>query len=246
MNLKALIRQITPPIVLEAYSRLRHYQTWRPPLNPELLQLDNVPGFLAFEEGLLLYHLACEVPVAGRVVELGSYQGRSTVFLAAGTRDRADGSAAVIAVDHHKGSPEHQPGEECFNPLVACVDRTGIDTFPHLLSNIRSLGLEEWVEPWRCSTLAATGRFSGSIRLLFVDAAHDVNSVVAEIEAWEPFLVEGGILCFHDSGEEGPAIVAKHLRRCGYKQHALVGSLLALRRGPAGGTFPVPRAKRAR
>ena len=212
----------------------------------ELLQLDNVPGFLTFEEGLLLYHLARDVTAAGRVVELGSYQGRSTVFLAAGTRDRADGSSAVIAVDHHKGSAEHQPGEECFNPLVACADGTGIDTFPHLSSHIRRLGLEKWVEPWRCSTLEAAKRFSGSIRLLFVDAAHDVDSVAADVEAWEPFVVEGGILCFHDAAEQGPATAAKHLRRCGYKQHAAEGSLLALRRGPAGGTFPVPRAKRAR
>jgi predicted O-methyltransferase YrrM len=192
--------------------------------------LNDIPGFLAAEEAMLLYSLARETRVPGRVVELGSYLGLSTVFLAVGTRERGDGSLPVIAVDHHTGSSEHQPGQAYFDSTLANAAGDGIDTYSRFLENIRAAGLERWVEPWRCTTRAAANRFCGKIRLLFVDASHELELVAADVNAWTPHLAPGGLLCIHDVGDwEGPTIVAARLVKSEYDEFARAGSLLALR-----------------
>ncbi|MCL4198876.1 MAG: class I SAM-dependent methyltransferase [Phycisphaerales bacterium] len=191
--------------------------------------LNEIPGFLAPEEAMLLYRLARDTHTPGRVVELGSYQGLSTAFLAGGTRDRADGSLSVIAIDHHTGSSEHQPGQVYFDPAVVNAAGDGIDTYARFRENIRAAGLERWVELWRCTTLAAAERFSGEIRLLFVDASHELELVAADVRAWAPYLAPDGLLCMHDVGDwEGPTIVAASLVESGYEEFARAGSLLAL------------------
>lgn len=157
-----------------------------------------IPGWLDREEGLLLYTLARAWPGAGRVVELGAYQGRSTAFLAAGVRDRAGGTAPVISIDTHEGSPEHQPGQGFFDPSVLDPATMKVNTLPLFLRNLERHGLSPWVETWRCTTEEAAARFHGEVRVLFVDAAHELEAVRRDVALWGAHMGTGGVLVFHD------------------------------------------------
>ena len=82
--------------------------------------VDEIPGWLSKEEGYLLYRLASELSDLD-AVEIGSYQGRSTVCIAAGLR-----SSKLIAIDPHTGDIT-----EADMGLV-------INTLPDLLRNLDS------------------------------------------------------------------------------------------------------------
>ena len=71
-------------------------------------RLSAIDGFLHPLEGYALLLMAQYGPGSGSVVEIGSYLGRSTCFLALGVQRAA--RPMVIAVDHFGGSPEHQAG----------------------------------------------------------------------------------------------------------------------------------------
>ena len=79
--------------------------------NPALLQ--DVKGFLDEEEGRRIYALALEVGGRGPCLEIGSYCGKSTLYLGAACRESG---SILFSVDHHRGSEEQQPGEEYFDP----------------------------------------------------------------------------------------------------------------------------------
>src|SRR5215469_8148817 len=73
-------------------------------------------GFLAVEEGLKLFELACELAPKAPCLEVGSYCGKSAVYLAEGCR--AVGGFGLFSVDHHRGSVEQQPGQPYFDPAL--------------------------------------------------------------------------------------------------------------------------------
>ena len=66
-------------------------------------------GFMPPEEGLALYRATAAYAPAGPVLEIGTYCGKSTIYLAAAARQAGQ---VVITVDHHHGSEENQPGWE--------------------------------------------------------------------------------------------------------------------------------------
>ena len=183
--------------------------------NQEVLDLFTpVPGWLTPDEGILLYELARDCPGDGRVVELGSAQGRSTTCLALGTRDRGVPSLPVLAVDTHRGSPEHQKGQYFFDPVTFDETNERVDTFPAFRRHLRERDLTLWVEPWRLTTLEAARKFRGTIRLLFVDADHGDESVRDDLAAWLPHLAPDGVVVLHDVGNfPGPTNAVQELTR---------------------------------
>ncbi len=60
-------------------------------------------------EGLALYELGGEAGRAGPLLEIGSYCGKSAIYLGAAGREAG---AVLFTIDHHRGSEEHQPGWE--------------------------------------------------------------------------------------------------------------------------------------
>lgn len=154
----------------------------------------SIAGWLQPLEGYLLYMLAAEGPGVGAVVEVGSYLGRSTAFLASGAKNAR--REPVTAVDHFRGSPEHQAGQAIESkPLQE--DGT---TFLRFQDNLQRLGLADYVQPIVASSREAAGAWSKPIRLLFIDAEHSYEAARLDFEAWSPFVVDGGIICFHDVG----------------------------------------------
>ena len=161
---------------------------------------DYVSGFLHPMEGHALAYLAAMGPGRGAVVEIGSYLGKSTSYLAMGTRTR--GSGTVFAVDHFLGSPEHQAGQRHEDAVLA-RDGTLFDAF---LRNMAVGGFTDIVRPLRTGSLDAAREWSGPIRLLFIDGDHSYQATRADFEAWTPHLEPGGLAAFHDVGDDWPGV----------------------------------------
>ncbi len=159
-----------------------------------------VPGWLHDLEGFALMTLATHDPREGAVVEVGSFKGRSTCWLAAGLRHRAAlhpraKPAVVYAIDHFTGSPEHQPGGT--HPDADII--THGSTLPAFRASIARLGLGEFVEPIVAPSLQAAPAWNkGPIRLLFIDGDHSYDASRADFEAWKPHLAPGSLVGFHD------------------------------------------------
>jgi predicted O-methyltransferase YrrM len=152
-------------------------------------------GFMPAPEGLALHETAARYARAGPVLEVGTYCGKSTIYLAAAARAAGQ---LVITVDHHRGSEENQPGWEYHD--AGLVDpRTGrLDTLPHFRSTLAATGLEDTV-------IAIVGRSADVARLwgvplgmLFIDGGHTDAAAAADYEGWAPKLARGGALAIHD------------------------------------------------
>jgi len=152
-------------------------------------------GFMPAPEGLALHETAARYARAGPVLEVGTYCGKSTIYLAAAARAAGQ---LVITVDHHRGSEENQPGWEYHD--AGLVDpRTGrLDTLPHFRSTLAATGLEDTV-------IAIVGRSADVARLwgaplgmLFIDGGHTDAAAAADYEGWAPKLARGGALAMHD------------------------------------------------
>ena len=104
---------------------------------------DDVRGFLPDHEGQQLFEWAHQAAPIGPLLEIGSYCGRSTLWLGQAAKAH---DTVVLALDHHRGSEEHQPGESHHDE--ALVDTTGqFDSFGEFRRNIAAAGLEDTVIP---------------------------------------------------------------------------------------------------
>ncbi len=156
-----------------------------------------VEGWLTREEGELLYRLARRCTGRGVIVEIGSYKGRSTIWLAKGAQ--AGAGVPVYAIDPHTGSEEHQAG-------------TGeaVWTYDEFLTNLRRAGVEQIVLPVLAESQQAARTFDQPIELLFIDGDHRYEAVRADFNLWVPKLLDGGYLLMHDTIRwDGPRRVAR-------------------------------------
>lgn len=153
-----------------------------------------IQGYLHDLEGYSLMLLAEHADAEGVALEIGSFMGRSTAWLAEGSR-RA-GREPVVAVDHFTGSPEHQAGGT--HPCDAIINEG--TTFGRFEANLRNVGLFEHVRPIRASSEEAGRGWTGPIRVLFIDGDHSYEATKRDFELWTPNLSGGGFVALHDVG----------------------------------------------
>src|SRR5579862_6532555 len=99
-------------------------------------------GFMPAAEGRALFDAAAVYAARGPVLEVGSYCGKSTIYLAAAA---SAAGQVVVTVDHHRGSEEHQPGWEYHDPALVDPGTGRIDTLPTLRATLAAAGLEDHV-----------------------------------------------------------------------------------------------------
>ena len=110
-------------------------------MDPTLLRAaEAAPGFMPLAEGLALFDAAARYSPVGPVLEIGSYCGKSTIYLAGGARAAGQ---LVVTVDHHRGSEEHQPGWEYHDPRLVDPVTGRLDTLPSLRATLAAAGLED-------------------------------------------------------------------------------------------------------
>jgi predicted O-methyltransferase YrrM len=196
-------------------------------------------GFMPREEGLALTDTSAKYAAAGPVLEVGSYCGKSTLYLVAGARAAGVPPPGVITIDHHRGSEEHQPGWEYHEPDLVDPEAGRIDTLPRLRATLAAAGAEDDV-------VAIVGRSADVARLwrtplamVFIDGGHTDAAAQSDYDGWAPHVAPGGALAIHDvfpdpaDGGQAPfRIYRKALESGAFTEVMKVGSLRVLERSP--------------
>ncbi|SNQ51410.1 conserved hypothetical protein [Frankia canadensis] len=190
-------------------------------------------GFMPVEEGAALYAAAAGVPAGGLICEVGTYCGKSTLYLAAAARAAG---ARVVTVDHHRGSEENQPGWE-YHDRSLVDPRTGrLDTLPFLRRTLEEARVEDVVTVVVGRSEQVGGWWSTPAAMLFLDGGHTEEQAQADYEAWARHVVPGGMLAIHDvfpdpaDGGQAPYHVLLRALDDGFREQSRTGSLRVLRR----------------
>lgn len=159
------------------------------------VDINAVKGFLDSAEGEALYHYCLVASETGPCLEVGSYCGKSTVYL--GEACRATG-ATLYAVDHHRGSEEHQPGEEYHDESLFDEGAGLMDSFREFRRTLREAALEEVVVPIVASSETAAKDWRTPLGMVFIDGGHSLEAAMMDYRSWATHIVPGGVLAIHD------------------------------------------------
>jgi predicted O-methyltransferase YrrM len=175
-----------------------------------------VEGWLSDAQGRALFRAAADTRGRGAIVEIGSWKGRSTTWLASGARLAGHG---VYAIDPHRRSREYPEAE----------------TEAEFLANLARNGLAAVVEPLVMTSDDAAARIAGPVELLFIDGDHSYEAVRRDAELWLPRLIDGGTVMFHDvatAAYSGPRRVVREMvcRSPLFHRICRVGSMVVARR----------------
>jgi predicted O-methyltransferase YrrM len=199
------------------------------PVHPDFdavfAQAREIGGWLTEAQARTLWNEARAVPAGGRIVEIGSHQGRSTVVLAA-----AAPQAQVVAID----------------PFVGGAMFGGLATREKFLANLDRAGVAGRVELRQARSTELRRSWTGPIELLYIDGKHDYWTLSDDLR-WSAFVAEGGRICIHDAYSSiGVTLgLLRHVlpgRRLRYLDRT--GSLASFEVAPA--TAPISRADRLR
>jgi predicted O-methyltransferase YrrM len=165
-----------------------------------------IKGFLADDEAAALFRYAAETAPHGPLLEIGSYCGKSTICLGLASRTH---NSVVYALDHHRGSEEHQPGEMFHDPDLFDANTEGVDSFREFRRNIDAAGLVNTVIPLVASSELAARQWNTPLAMVFIDGGHSLDAALADYRCWAGHLLRGGVLAIHDifpdAGEGGQA-----------------------------------------
>ena len=146
-----------------------------------------IPGWMTENE---LSYLAQAAGKSKRILEIGSWMGRSTLALAENT------TGIVYALDTWGG-------DEMTKHLLEGREPDWLfQQFKTNTCHCRN------IIPIQNSSLAAAKEFQGpGFDMIFIDAAHDYESVKQDIIAWAPWLLPNGIFCGHDFSGAWPGVM---------------------------------------
>ena len=199
---------------------------------------EDARGFMPPDEGRALHHHALDVAVDGPFLEVGSYCGKSTVYLGAAAESRG---RLLIALDPPRGSEENQPGWEWHEPDLVDPTTGNIDTLPHFRRTIGEAGLEETVVALVGDSPRVAEAWSTPLSLLFIDGGHGTEPAHRDYEGWVPRLAVGGTRLIHDvfpdpvdGGRPPYEIWCRAVGSGAFDEVAAVGSLRVLRRTAEG------------
>lgn len=152
---------------------------------------DRVEGFFNIVDFEYYKKIVANAVDGDHFVEVGSYKGRSSSFMAV---EIANSGKKIIfdCVDTWEGSEEHQAGK-----LFEDVDVVNHKLYDVFLKNMEPV--TGFYNAKRLTSIKAASTYlDNSISMVFIDAAHDYDSVYADILAWAPKVKSGGIISGHD------------------------------------------------
>ena len=152
-------------------------------------------GFMPPAEGELLFRYAARRLPHGPALEVGTYCGKSAVYLGAAARETG---GTVFTVDHHRGSEENQAGWEHHDASLVDPDTGLMDTLPFFRRTIWRAGLEEQVVAVVGRSTTVSRWWSTPLSLLFIDGGHGEQPARDDYEGWASHVMPGGLLVIHD------------------------------------------------
>ena len=176
----------------------------------------DVEGWLNDRQGMALFDAAAACSARGAIVEIGSWKGRSTIWLAHGARLAHQ---HVVAIDPHVNSREDPSAR----------------TFAEFSENLRRAGVADIVKPIVKTAREAARDFEDGVEVLFIDGDHSDAGAEEDADVWLPRLIEGGTVLMHDvatASYTGPRKVFRR-RICwntGFSGVRRVGSMGVARR----------------
>jgi predicted O-methyltransferase YrrM len=190
-------------------------------------------GFMPSDEGLALYGAASSVTVDGPMLEIGSYCGKSAIYLGAAAVRR---NTVLFSVDHHRGSEENQPGWEWHEPDLVDPHVGKIDTLPIFRRTIHDAGLEGTVVALVADSPTLAAYWTTPLALVFIDGGHGAEPAHRDYELWTPHIKESGLLLIHDvfpdpadGGRPPYEIYCRALESKRFEDVSATGSLRVLR-----------------
>ncbi len=186
------------------------------------------------DEGLALYEAGLEAGRVGPLLEIGTYCGKSAVYLGAAAREAG---TVLFTIDHHRGSEEIQPGWEHHDAELIDPATGRMDSMPFFRRTLAEAGLDDVVIGIVGDSQTIASHWTTPLGLVFIDGAHSEEPAMGDFEAWAPKLEPGGLLAIHDvledpsDGGRGPfRVFEKALER--FQKVGEHGSLRVLRHGP--------------
>jgi predicted O-methyltransferase YrrM len=193
-----------------------------------LAAIAGVEGWLSDAQATRLWERAGRVFPGGRIVELGSYRGRSAIVLASGAPD----GVAVFAVDPHAGN-DRGPRQ------IHGTSEEGESDNRAFEENLRRAGVEDRVTHLRLPSQDALAELPGLVHLVYVDGAHRYRPARDDIARWGDRIAAGGTLLVHDAFSSVGvtlAILRVMVLRRGFRYAGRTGSLAEYERTPVAGT----------
>jgi predicted O-methyltransferase YrrM len=205
-------------------------------LSAVLARIDEVEGWLTAGQATALFHAARALGPGQRIVEIGSFRGRSTTVLGLAAAPGVD----VVAIDPHAGN-DRGPNQLDGYAAQAAADH---EIF---LANLAAAGLSERVRHVRAFSQAALADVDGPVDVLFIDGAHRYRPALADIRAWGRRVASGGTLLIHDAFSSvgvTAAIATELLGSRRYRYLGREGSLARYRVEPQQGRARIANALR--
>jgi predicted O-methyltransferase YrrM len=190
-------------------------------------------GFMPDDEGMALHEAGIDGARVGPLLEIGTYCGKSAVYLGAAARA---GDTVLFTVDHHRGSEENQAGWEWHDVEVVDPDSGRMDTLPFFRRTIAAADLEDVVVGVVGYSVPIARVWRTPLGLLFIDGGHAEDIAMADYASWAPHVAAGGVLAIHDvfedpaDGGQAPFHVWERAVADGFMPVSTTGSLRVLRR----------------
>jgi MMP 1-O-methyltransferase len=154
-----------------------------------------IKGFIDPAEGQALLELAAAAGNLGPCLEIGSYCGKSALYLGLGC---CRSGSQLYSIDHHRGSEEQQPGEQYFDPELYDWAAMQIDTLGTFRRTLKAAGLEDTVIPIVARSEIAARHWTTPLALVFIDGGHSYEAAFTDYNAWAGHVRPGGFLAIHD------------------------------------------------
>ena len=211
---------------------------------------DDTPGFMPLDEAQTLFEIAGEYlsqqDSRKLGIEIGTYCGKSTVFLGAAAEPLG---ATIVTVDHHRGSEEHQPGWEYHDPTLVDPHTGTLDTAARFRRTMFDADLENTVIGILAPSTVASRIWGSPADFVFIDGGHSMTAAQNDLDGWAPWVRIGGALLIHDvfpdpadGGRPPYEIYCQALASGEFTEVRVEGSLRVLRRDSGEVGKPVSRS----
>ena len=197
-----------------------------------LAKYKDIKGFMPEHEGKALYKWARKFSEYGPLLEIGTYCGKSSMFLSEGAQAN---NQYVYTIDHHMGSEEHQVNEEYFDIEIFDELSKRINSFPLFLENINNFGIKNIVPIVNESSLVAES-WNSPLAMVFIDGGHSLETAMNDFISWHEKIISGGALVIHDifenpeDGGQAPYEVYMHALKNGFNDFDRADTIVCLKK----------------
>ncbi len=194
--------------------------------------ISKLKGFMPKHEGTALTKWSEEFSSIGPIMEIGSYCGKSAMYLSKGA---ILNDQLVYTIDHHFGSEEHQINEEYFDNEIFDHKKQRVNTLPLLIKNINKMQVENIV-PIISNSVVIASNWNTELGMVFIDGGHSFKAANDDYESWNIKIKQNGALVIHDifenpdEGGQAPFEIFKKALKNNFEIYERVDTLACLKK----------------